>query len=103
MTTEGVKEINTTERIKMVKAMEFLCRNLNNEDHFMTWIQDGVADGDIEYGDLEVKEDDKENLEIYLDDESFADLMDTFLYIMHRAYHGGGLYCDNVISKPCIS
>ena len=40
------------ERVKMVKAMEFICRQINDEDVFMGWLMNGVADGDIEYGDL---------------------------------------------------
>ena len=94
------KEMNLQERAKMIKAMEFICRNLNNEDQLMIWLTDSVADGDIEYGDLEVKPDDAENLEYYIeDDERFSDLMDTFLYCMRKAHRGGGLYCDGVVSK----
>ena len=87
------------ERIKMVKAMEFVCRNINDEEIFYTWLSVGVADGDIEYGDLQVTEDDVDNLEYYCDDTTFADLMDTFLYVMAKARKSGGLYCDNVVSK----
>ena len=92
--------MNSTERLQMVKAMEYICRNLNNEDHIMSWLVDGVADGDIEYGDLQIHENDAEDLEYYIEDDRFADLMDTFLYVMHKAYKGGGLYCDNIVSKP---
>lgn len=91
--------MNTIERIKMVKAMEFIARKLNDENHIMPWLSVGVADGDIEHGDLEVKADDAENLDGYLDDENFADLMDTFLCCMKKAAKDGGLYCDGVVSK----
>ena len=44
--------MNKAERIKMVKAMEYIARNLNNEHIFYRWLMTGVADGDIAYGDL---------------------------------------------------
>ena len=92
--------MDAAERIKMVKAMEFIARQLNNENHIYGWMTYGVADGDIEYGDLEVKPEDHDNLEYYIDDDvRFADLMDSFLYYMSRAYTNGGLYCDHVVSK----
>ncbi len=92
--------MNKVERIKAVKAMEFLARCCNNENHMMTWLTDGVADGDIDIGDLEVHPEDAENLEYYIDDdEKFADLMDTFLYCMKKARRNGGLYIDEVVSK----
>ena len=91
--------MNTTERIKMVKAMEFIVRQINDEEVFDTWLTDGVADDDITYGDLDVNDEDVENLEYYCDDVCFADLMDTFLYVMAAARKSGGLYCDNVVSK----
>lgn len=92
--------MNAIERIKMVKAMEFICRNMNDEAILMEWLSIGVEDGDIEYGDLDVKGDDPEELEYYIDEVTFADLMDSFLHLMQRAYKSGGLYCDNVVSKP---
>lgn len=91
--------MNTIERISMVKAMEFICRNVNKEDALLPWLQYGVADGDINYGDLSPRSDDAETLEYYLDDETFADLMETFLFVMSGAYSDGGLYCDGVISQ----
>jgi hypothetical protein len=91
--------MNKIERIKMVKAMEFLTRQINDEEVFEGWLMEGVADGDIEYGNLTVETEDLENLEYYLDDKSFAELMDTFLWCMARAKKSGGLYCDDVVSK----
>ena len=84
----------------MVKAMEFITRQVNDEDQSDAWFRAGVADGDIEYGDLTPNAQDEDNLEYYLEDDGFGDLMNTFLYIMSRAYKSGGLYCDKVISKP---
>ena len=37
------------ERTRMVKAMEYICRQINDEDVFNGWLMGGVADGDIEY------------------------------------------------------
>ena len=86
------------ERIKMVKAMEFICRNINDEEVFEGWLMDGVADGDIEYGDFGSTSLDAASLGYYLEDEHFADLMDSFLWCMKEAYKSGGLYCDSVVS-----
>ena len=91
--------MNTTERIKMVKAMEFIARQINDEGVFEGWLIGGVADGDIKYGDLEVRDEDREELEVYIEDESFADLMHTFLHVMKKAERSGGLCCDNVVDK----
>lgn len=90
--------MNTTTRIQMVKAMEFIARQINDEEVFEPWLINGVADGDIEYGDLTVKDTDAEELEDYIQDENFAELMDLFLRRMKAAYRSGGLYCDRVLS-----
>lgn len=91
--------MDNNERIKLVKAMEFVARQVNDEEVFEGWLINGVADGDIEYGNLEVAEDDKEILDCYIDDENFAELMALFLRIMNRARNSGGLYCDSIVSK----
>ena len=93
--------MNAVKRIKCIKAMEFLARQLNDEEIFdQSWLTIGVADGDIKYGDLDIQIDDLDNLEYYWnDDENFADLMDTFLFTMSRARKSGGLYCDGVVSE----
>lgn len=91
--------MNTNERIKMLKAMEFIARNVNNESFLNGWLALGVADGDIEYGDLSVGPDDADELGYYMEDGPFADLMDTFLRCMAHARRDGGLYCDGVVSK----
>ena len=85
--------MNKAERIKLVKAMEMLARAVNDEDVFMTWLISGVADGDIKDGTSD------EELEYYIEDDTFADLMDTFLEVMKNAEKDGGLYFDNVVSK----
>ena len=91
--------MDTTKRIKMVKAMEFITRQINDEGVFEGWLIGGVADGDIKYGDLEVRDEDREDLAVYIEDESFADLMHTFLYLMKNASRSGGLHCDGVVSE----
>ena len=91
--------MNATERIKMVKAMEFITRQINDEGVFEGWLIGGVADGDIKYGDLEVRDKDREDLAVYVEDESFADLMHIFLYLMKNASRSGGLCCDGVVSE----
>ena len=92
--------MDKTERIQMVKAMEFIARQINSEDVFEIWLISGVADGDIVYADTSPHWNDEINLEYYLEDEHFADLMDTFLIAMSEAYKDGGLYCNGVVSKP---
>ena len=88
------------ERTKMIKAMEFIARNINDEEVFCNWIISGVGDGDIEYGDLDgYVETDADDVEYWLDDEHFADLMETFLWCMAKAKRSGGLCCDRVVSK----
>lgn len=84
------------ERTRMVKAMEYICRQINNEIVFDGWLMNGVADGDIEYGDFATVDD---NMDYYIEDESFADLMGCFLRIMKGAERSGGLYCGGVVSK----
>jgi hypothetical protein len=94
------KRMNKIERMKMVKAMEFIARQINDEDIFMGWLYSGVADGDIQYGDLDITMDDEENLSCYIDDEkNFADLMTTFLRLMAKTWKSGGLWCNGVLSQ----
>ena len=91
--------MNTIERIKMVKAMEFIARQINDELIFDRWLTGGVADGDIEYGDMWPHTGDEEMLDYYLEDDNFKDLMQTFLRCMASAKKSGGLYCDGVVSE----
>ena len=84
------------ERTRMVKAMEFICRQINDEDVMEGWLMGGVADGDIEYGDFAPVDD---NVDYYIEDDSFADLMGCFLRRMEGAKKSGGLYCGGIVSK----
>lgn len=85
------------ERIKLVKAMEFVARQVNDEEVFEGWLINGVADGDIRHGDLSVDTDDYSDY--YIGDDDFAELMGCFLRVMSRANKSGGLYCDGVVSR----
>lgn len=87
--------MNIVERKRVVRAMELLARQVNDEDVFLDiWLVNGVADGDIDYdGDLTQVDD------YYCEDEHFADLMETFLDLMKAAKKSGGLYCNDVVSK----
>lgn len=84
-------DINT--RSKMVHAMEYIAQQINDEEVFEKWLVNGVADGDIPYGNFEYGCE-----SYYEDDKDFADLMDTFLWVMTKACRSGGLYCDGVVS-----
>ena len=85
----------------MVKAMEYIARQLNDEEILEAWFIDGVADGDIDYGDLSIKDEDLDQFGVfyYTDDKTFADLMHTFLRLMKAAVKSGGLYCDGIVDK----
>ena len=90
------EKLNRSERVNMVNAMEFIARQINHEGIFMHWLSIGVADGDIPYGSFE----DTEDRDYYIeDDDTFADLMKTFLRCMKAAADNGGLYCNGVVSK----
>lgn len=91
MTESEDLRVNKFTRVKMVRAMEFIARQINDEDIFDSWLMFGVADGD----DLN---DDEYISYCYCDDKTFAELMDCFLRLMARAYRSGGLYCDDVVS-----
>ena len=85
--------MNKSVRTEVVRAMETLARCVNDEMVFESWLICGVADGDID----ETTTDDE--LEYYIEDETFAELMGTFLNVMARAKKSGGLYVDRVVSK----
>lgn len=90
--------MNEVERLKMVKAMEFIARNVNDEGVFGRWLSLVVADGDIEYGDLSANKLD-EDMGYYIENYAFKDLMCQFLKVMQAAAKNGGLYCDGVIAQ----
>lgn len=87
------------ERMKMVKAMEFIARQINDEEVLIRWLMVGVADGDIPYGELELLPSDEENYDYYIEDDNFKELMSVFLRLMCNAKKSGGLYCGNIVSE----
>ncbi len=84
----------TIERAKMVVCMEYIARQINDENVFDGWLMCGVADGDIPYGDLDYEKVD----ECYTEDDNFKDIMSCFLRRMTGAYRSGGLYCGGIVS-----
>jgi hypothetical protein len=96
--------MSKNEREKMVLAMEYIVRQLGDEDLFMSWLYTGVADGDIPYGcginPPQAVDDygyDLVDLEYYIEDKHFSELMGLFLRMMARARKSGGLYCDGIL------
>ena len=83
------------ERAKMVLAMEYIARQINDEDVFDGWLMCGVADGDIDYGCFDIDVVDS----YYLEDDNFKDLMDCFLRRVASAKESGGLYCGGILTK----
>lgn len=75
--------------------MEYIARQINDEDVFDGWLLCGVADGDIPYGSIDIENVD----EAYLNDDNFEELMSCFLRRMKGAYESGGLYCDGIVCK----
>ncbi len=89
------------ERKIMVACMEFIARNLNDENIFDSWLMCGVADGDISHGNL-VHDFTSAALSVgdyYIESDEFSYLMGLFLKLMKRAEKSGGLYCDNIVSE----
>lgn len=83
------------ERQKAIVCMEFIARQINDEDVFDSWMVYGIADGDIKYGNLDYTD---EVVEEYTDDETFQRIMSCFLRRMVGAWKSGGLYCGGIVS-----
>ena len=86
------------ERMQMVKAMEFIVRCINNEEITERWLLNGVADGEIDMGNVSIQAKDAEVLSYYIQKKNFSELMDLFLKLMEEARKDGGLYCGGVVS-----
>ena len=86
--------INLKERVSVIKAMDTIVRSLNDEEYVAWWLEDGVPDGEIDEGTA-----DEELYWLVDDDESFADIMSTFIKIMRRQPVNGAMWVDNVLSK----
>lgn len=102
--------MNAGTRLQMVKAMEFIARQVNDEEVFELWLLEGPGDGEIQYGDTAVscRDIDTDLYDYYCGghlyqqdeaDEHFRDLMDTFLDLMKYARRSGGLFCDEIVSN----
>lgn len=88
-------DFQKTERQKMILAMEYICRQINDEDVFEGWLMCGVPDGDIDYGEWDISKVD----ESYIEDDSFRDFMDCFLRRMYGARKSGGLFCGGIATN----
>lgn len=86
--------INFKERVSIIRAMDTIVRNLNDERDILWWLDSGVPDGEIN-----AKTTDEELYWLVDDDESFADIMSTFVKIMRRQPINGAMWVDNVLSK----
>jgi len=86
--------MNLYSRGQLVRAMDSIARCVNDEDMLDFWLTNGVADGDLDCAASL-----GESLEYYSRDENFARLMETFLSLMEKTKHSGGLYHDGVVSN----
>ena len=86
--------INLKERVSVIRAMDTIVRSLNDEEYVAWWLEDGVPDGEIDEGTA-----DEELYWLVDDNESFADIMSTFIKIMRRQPVNGAMWVDNVLSK----
>ncbi len=82
------------QRAKAILAMEYLARQLNNEDVFECWLMGGVADGDIPYGSFDISDVDK----YYVEPENFKYIANCFMRLMVNSYGNGGIYCGGVVA-----
>jgi hypothetical protein len=86
--------INFKERVSIIRAMDIIVRSLNDEKDILWWLDSGVPDGEINNETT-----DEELYWLVDDDESFADIMSTFIKIMRRQPVNGAMWVDNVLSK----
>ena len=86
--------INFKERVSVIRAMDTIVRSLNDERDILWWLDSGVPDGEIN-----TETTDEELYWLVDDNESFADIMSTFIKIMRRQPVNGAMWVDNVLSK----
>jgi hypothetical protein len=86
--------INLKERVSVIRAMDTIVHSLNDERDVLWWLDSGVPDGEINEETT-----DEELYWLVDDDESFADIMSTFIKIMRRQPVNGAMWVDNVLSK----
>lgn len=89
--------MDINERIKMLEAMDFIARSFNDERAIHAWLTCGLPDGAVEAG----------TVSDYVDDDTFADIMDSFVYVMatfcrtNKEERASTLCCDGVRSNLC--
>lgn len=88
-------DTNKNDRRKAILAMEYLARQINDEDVFESWLMAGVADGDIPYGSMDVNSVD----DYYIEPDNFKEIVGCFLRRMIEAYESGSLYCGGVVGE----
>jgi hypothetical protein len=86
--------INLKERVSVIRAMDTIVRSLNDERDILWWLDSGVPDGEINEETT-----DEELSWLVDDDDSFADIMSTFIKIMRRQPVNSAMWVDNVLSK----
>ena len=96
---------NETSRTELLRAMSTIVGAINNEEIIYGWLSSGIADGDENLSDAELYEN------YGNDDNTFADIMASFVRTMRRMVDddefdeedrrkgNGYLYCDRVTSK----
>lgn len=94
---------NVKERKTMLACMDFIARNLNDEEILIDrWFACGVPDGDLDYWKLVSDfNEERENVDDYcIEEEPFEEIMTCFLHCMYKAYlDKSGLYCDSCLSR----
>lgn len=85
--------MNIHHRCTVIRAMEIIVQAVNNTKLITQWRVEAIADGDIRPDTTD------DDMEYYLDDDTFAAIMDTFLQVMSNAQADGGLYVDGIESK----
>ena len=86
-----------SKRMDMVRAMEYIARQVSNDEVLDLWVNLGVVGNDIPYSVL--TDGSEEWLEKYITDEGLSNLMRVFLRVMAMAYAEDGLWCAGVSSK----
>ena len=79
--------INYTKRIDLLRAMDLIMNNLNDESLYLRWLSIGIEDECTDY-------------DYYTETETFRDMMSAFCEIIHEATdESGALYVDGVVSE----
>ena len=88
MSNTELTVVQKHDRKRMVLAMEYIARHMNDEEIFWgEWATYGVPDGEIPYGSF-----DTEYVDDYLiEDEHYEELTQTFMYCMKQAFKSNGL------------